>query len=517
VHDNVATGADLARGGGIYSHAGRLNLTASSVVRNRALADGDNSVTARGGGIYSSGPVTLVGSTVGSNRASAISSAASALASGGGVFDKAGAVKLTSSHVDGNRVLAKGMNDQYAYGGGLYDATTSPLTIAGSTLSGNSVTSIEGASGTALSRGGSIFVSVTTATVFGSKFLANRAIGTSASGLSEVRGGAVFVAATKTTVTSTRVAGSLLFAYGPMGANADGGGIFIQSGTLAVTGSSVTTGTVDARAVGPATADCGGIYQGAAELLTLSRSTLDRNHLSADSGADEANTFGAGACAGGPVTVTASTVSRNTGLAKAADAVARARAAGLYLTSSTDQGTITNSTIAGNVVTAKETGTGSIKPFGAGIDTLMSGLELTAVTVAGNKVAGTGTPSFPPSGAGIFVEGGAATLEGTILARNTAQAAEADCVGTVNSNGHNLVQKAPALCAFTKKPSDKTNVDPKLGPLQPNGGPTETMAIAATSPALDAMPAAACVVTKDQRGVHRPQGAGCDIGAYERT
>jgi hypothetical protein len=59
-------------------------------------------------------------------------------------------------------------------------------------------------------------------------------------------------------------------------------------------------------------------------------------------------------------------------------------------------------------------------------------------------------------------------------------------------------------------------VDPKLGPLQANGGPTQTMAIALTSPARNAIPGAACAVARDQRGVHRPQGPGCDIGAYER-
>ena len=60
-----------------------------------------------------------------------------------------------------------------------------------------------------------------------------------------------------------------------------------------------------------------------------------------------------------------------------------------------------------------------------------------------------------------------------------------------------------------------------LGPLQDNGGPTFTHALLAGSPAIDARnPAApgsggnACEAT-DQRGVARPQGAACDIGAFE--
>jgi hypothetical protein len=64
-------------------------------------------------------------------------------------------------------------------------------------------------------------------------------------------------------------------------------------------------------------------------------------------------------------------------------------------------------------------------------------------------------------------------------------------------------------------PGDLPATDPQLGPLAANGGPTLTHALAAGSPALDAAAAATCPAT-DQRGVARPQGGGCDSGAYER-
>jgi hypothetical protein len=58
-------------------------------------------------------------------------------------------------------------------------------------------------------------------------------------------------------------------------------------------------------------------------------------------------------------------------------------------------------------------------------------------------------------------------------------------------------------------------IDPKLGSLADNGGPTRTRALLAGSPAIDAASTPDCP-TADQRGVLRPQGAACDIGSYER-
>jgi hypothetical protein len=62
-------------------------------------------------------------------------------------------------------------------------------------------------------------------------------------------------------------------------------------------------------------------------------------------------------------------------------------------------------------------------------------------------------------------------------------------------------------------PGDLTATDPQLGPLQDNGGPTLTRAPSVSSPAIDAMFTCALV---DQRGITRPQGAACDVGAVER-
>jgi hypothetical protein len=97
-----------------------------------------------------------------------------------------------------------------------------------------------------------------------------------------------------------------------------------------------------------------------------------------------------------------------------------------------------------------------------------------------------------------------------------------DCTGgfgAVGTLGFNLVGD-PDQCFFPTD-GDITNVDPLLGPLQDNGGPTETHALLPDSPAIDAIPVADCTddagdpILVDQRGVPRPQSIACDIGAYE--
>lgn len=71
-------------------------------------------------------------------------------------------------------------------------------------------------------------------------------------------------------------------------------------------------------------------------------------------------------------------------------------------------------------------------------------------------------------------------------------------------------------CGLTD-PSDRQKVNPRLGSLKNNGGPTDTLALAGKSPAVDAIPVARCVKV-DQRGRRRPDQHEhkCDIGAYER-
>jgi Zn-dependent metalloprotease len=130
---------------------------------------------------------------------------------------------------------------------------------------------------------------------------------------------------------------------------------------------------------------------------------------------------------------------------------------------------------------------------------------------------------------GINTMGGNVTFQNTIISSNGIYG---DCykytgiiIGTITSQGYNLIGKNTG-CSFIATSGDLigTSVSPinaYLTPLQGNGGPTFTHALMEGSPAIDAgNPAApgsgggACEAN-DQRGVVRPNGAHCDIGAYE--
>jgi hypothetical protein len=131
------------------------------------------------------------------------------------------------------------------------------------------------------------------------------------------------------------------------------------------------------------------------------------------------------------------------------------------------------------------------------------------MTVDGDTVDG----NFSHSGANVSVATGSPVaspqFENTIVADGLGPAAT-NCDAPVVSLGHNL--EDGTSCGFTA-PGDLSGVDSGLGPLQDNGGPTETMALLPGSPAIDA--GSGQCDASDQRGVSRPQGLVCDIGAYE--
>jgi len=159
------------------------------------------------------------------------------------------------------------------------------------------------------------------------------------------------------------------------------------------------------------------------------------------------------------------------------------------------QASLTNVTISGN--RAGSTG-GAVRNDGPG-----AVVALTSVTVAGNS------SNF--INAALVNEGGSGgiTIRGTIVSGAPGES----CYGTIASAGFNIDNGGS--CALAG-PGDKPGTDPQLGPLAANGGQLETHALLPGSPALDANDPAGCP-PNDARAVVRPQGAGCDIGAFEYT
>ena len=201
---------------------------------------------------------------------------------------------------------------------------------------------------------------------------------------------------------------------------------------------------------------------------------------------------------------------------------------------------LVNCTIASNMATGAAGGDGGMGGFGLyggsggnggaggnGFGGIYDPGGLTAITnctIALNASQGGaggsgGGGGFGPYGSGRsgasgihgIATGGLRTVGGklmnTLLATNT----PTDCLGTVTDAGNNL--SSDASSAFTGTGS-LTNTDPKLGPLADNGGPTFTMALLPSSPAIDAGSTLGAPAT-DQRGIARPQGPGVDIGAFE--
>jgi predicted outer membrane repeat protein len=174
--------------------------------------------------------------------------------------------------------------------------------------------------------------------------------------------------------------------------------------------------------------------------------------------------------------------------------------------------TVSRSTFTGN--TGDLGGAIAVGPVG-NLAVVNSTFTANSASSFGNAIKNFGTATVESStlsGNPSSTSDGAVSSTGTITLQNTivANSTPANCstVGPVTDGGHNI--------SWPDTSCPGLNVDPNVGPLANNGGPTRTMALPPGSPALDGVPAtgAGCPPT-DQRGVSRPQGPGCDVGAYE--
>ena len=272
------------------------------------------------------------------------------------------------------------------------------------------------------------------------------------------------------------------------GNTANGGGGIDNEGTLNIANSTITGNT-------STQGDGGGIYSDGD--VVISDSTVG-NNSAPEAGGIECR---------GTLTVIDSTFSGNT--ATGSDGAGAIEPFSIA--------TITNSTISGNSAT-----TGN----GGGIETIVSQVT---VTITNSTLSGNSAPAH--GGGGIWTTGSdTITLNNTIVAGNTANAApdvdnsggtviaSSSLIGDGTDSGITVTASNHDLVGTAASPTDA-----KLGPLQNNGGQTDTMALLAGSPAIDAGSNSLAVdaqgnpLTTDQRGAGFPRivNGTVDIGAFE--
>jgi CSLREA domain-containing protein len=177
----------------------------------------------------------------------------------------------------------------------------------------------------------------------------------------------------------------------------------------------------------------------------------------------------------------------------------RAILGGGILNESSNTLTVRNSTLSGN----------SARAAGGDIHNNSPG----TLTVRNSTLWGNSATEDFGTGGSISSNGGSATLKNTIVANSPSGG---NCSGTVTNGGYNLDSDGSCGFGTTNHSLSGTTdnpLNPQLGSLANNGGPTLTHALLAGSPAIDK--GNSFGATTDQRGVARPQGAAPDIGSFE--
>jgi hypothetical protein len=345
-------------------------------------------------------------------------------------------------------------------------------------------------------------------------------------------------------------------------AAADGGGLWLHGAGASLTGSEIDHNTT----FGTSGAGGGGIEwaPGSAASLTLLQTTIDGN-TALSPGASGG--VGGGIKSIGSVTLDHSSLTANS--AVGAGSSTFISGGGLWQNGSGGSATVIDSTVSENFAIRNNTGTVS----GGGIYSLNSGsptVRIVRSTVALNKVmggtiergggiyglnpgelevsnstlVGNSAPNASGDGGAIWDNGVNVLVSHSTFADNDAAGA-AKAISLVNTSpdtirnsiigngasacagdlfttaGYNLDQGA--TCWTANSTGDLQNSDPLLAPgPADNGGPTETIALLAGSPAIDRVQAGMCfdtdgatLLTVDQRGLPRPGGAACDSGAFE--
>lgn len=546
-------------GGALYTESASATITNDTFNGNNGVV-GDPA--GQGGAIFSGADVTISSCTFTSNIAG--DEQAGADSEGGAIYQNAGSLAAAHDTFTSN-VAGGGTGGSYGYGGAVYYGATGTATLdsddfemnqsggdaygyGGAVYAQYAITATNdtfaknAAFGTAGDAYGGAFYAEQAVTISASTFTSNTATGTGTSG-SAAAGGALVTAAAATLTTVTFSQNTATGAT----SGAVGGGADFEGANTTLTGVTFSANMATASGLNAFSEGGGAASNGTA---TFSNTSFDSNV--ATTSASVAG-YGGGICIFAPasftgtvtnntaaeqgggvdledvVTVTNSTISGNRvpGAAVAGDG-----GGGIYdddtltlatsavfgnNTSGTNAGgggifgngtlTVTNSTISGNTATS----------FGGGIGNVAGvGVSLTNVTVFENSTPGGSGGNIKNSGiaadlaiANSIVAGGVAST-GSDISND----------GTIESGDYNIIQTAVAGNAPTGPSSHNQTVNPLLGPLANNGGPTQTNAEDPGSPSIESIPLGVCTaagITVDQRGFPRGHNGNnlCDAGAFE--
>ncbi len=402
-------------------------------------------------------------------------------------LNNGGGIEVSDASLTVNRCVIQDNttgNGGYAGNGGGIDVQNGTLSITNSTITGNTT-----GTGTTLGGSGGGVSGENSSVTIQQCLISNNTTGTGATSggnVSAGRGGGVYDDGSLSTIdiTGSTITGNVSGGSASLG---EGGGIYNYGGsTLFLDNSTVSSNT--------ASLNGGGVMNDNGTTDHITNCTIANNTAQGDGG----GFYGGGGIVNTSGTIkliSGTTISGNTATSAAGPGYG---GGGIY--TDTHIGMIINSTIEGNTTNAD--GGGIVN--NGNIDQILN------TTIADNSAL---------SGGGLYhtkfanVTTVIGQMTNTIIAGNGGNDLVASS-GAITSATYDLVQDPTGNTLVNGINNNIVGLDPKLGPLTNNGGPTETMALLPGSPAINAGSTANAPGT-DQRGLPRPAAGGTDIGAYQ--
>ena len=246
-----------------------------------------------------------------------------------------------------------------------------------------------------------------------------------------------------------------------------GAGIYLNSGAMLTVSNSLVTNNTSARG--------SGLLAASNTTVIISNTTFSYNQTSGDGGGIFISS--------GTLTLINSTLHHN-----------EVTSAGGGIFAGATTLTIENSTLSHNQA-------------GSGAAIFIFFIPVGSTTLINNTIV-SNTATITDEGS--ILVGNGLIAHNNLIAYNTFS--NCDIGGTILTATYNL--DSDGSCGFIGS-GNISGANPALGPLADNGGDTWTHLPHTTSQVINAIPAAACIVNSDQRGLSRPQGSGCDMGAVE--